>query len=136
MFVCGVGWVGVNVFECGCIGLVHMGLVYKKHTHASTHAHPKQAVEAMKNLTAPSPITHTTASSSLAPQEGLSTLEKLSELTATPTSQLKFVFDAWQQVIECRRIIKWTYAYGFYKFDAEADESVKSQQEFFEFNQV
>lgn len=98
-----------------------------------------QAVEAMKNLTVPSPITHTAPglpSSSSAAHEGLSTLEKLSELTATPTSQLKFIFDAWQQVIECRRIIKWTYAYGFYKFDVDANESVKSQQEFFEFNQV
>lgn len=87
----------------------------------------------MKGLTASMPV-H--ASSSASPQDSLSTLEKLSELTATPTSQLKFIFDAWQQVIECRRIIKWTYAYGFYTFDSDADESVRAQQEFFEFNQV
>lgn len=88
----------------------------------------------MKALTAPNMPAH--ASSSTAAHDALSTLEKLSELTATPTSQLKFIFDAWQQVIECRRIIKWTYAYGFYTFDSDAEDGVRAQQEFFEFNQV
>ena len=62
-------------------------------------------------------------------------LEDLSEITATPTSQLKFVTDAWSQVVDCRRMLKWTYAFGYYRF---ADDSVtnKPQQEFFEFNQV
>lgn len=61
-------------------------------------------------------------------------LEVLSEITATPTSQLKFVLDAWSQVVDCRRILKWTYAYGYYRFGEQAP-STKSQQEFFEFNQ-
>lgn len=61
-------------------------------------------------------------------------LEELSEITATPTSQLKFVLDAWAQVVDCRRILKWTYAYGYYRFGEQAP-STKSQQEFFEFNQ-
>lgn len=62
-------------------------------------------------------------------------LEALSEITATPTSQLKFVTDAWSQVVDCRRMLKWTYAFGYYRF---ADDSAanKPQQEFFEFNQV
>ena len=62
-------------------------------------------------------------------------LEVLSEITATPTSQLKFVTDAWYQVVDCRRMLKWTYAFGYYRF---ADDSAtnKPQQEFFEFNQV
>ena len=62
-------------------------------------------------------------------------LEDLSEITATPTSQLKFVTDAWSQVVDCRRMLKWTYAFGYYRF---ADDSApnKPQQEFFEFNQV
>ena len=62
-------------------------------------------------------------------------LEDLSEITATPTSQLKFVTDAWAQVVDCRRMLKWTYAFGYYRF-AEQTTATKPQQEFFEFNQV
>ena len=62
-------------------------------------------------------------------------LEDLSEITATPTSQLKFVTDAWSQVVDCRRMLKWTYAFGYYRF-AEDSATNKPQQEFFEFNQV
>ncbi|KAK9905069.1 hypothetical protein WJX75_009180 [Coccomyxa subellipsoidea] len=71
-------------------------------------------------------------------------LEGLSELTATPTSQLKFLPDAWAQVVDCRRILKWTYAYGYYRFGEHAigrngaaipADTLKQQQEFFEFNQ-
>ena len=47
------------------------------------------------------------------------------------------------QVVECRRILKWTYAYGFYSFrpvdelDAEAPSPAsKEQQQFFEYNQA
>ncbi|KAI3911171.1 hypothetical protein MKW92_033380 [Papaver armeniacum] len=29
-------------------------------------------------------------------------------------AQLKLVIDAWLQIIECRRVLKWTYAYGYY----------------------
>lgn len=28
------------------------------------------------------------------------------------SSQLKFITDAWSQIIECRRILSWTYTYG------------------------
>ena len=62
-------------------------------------------------------------------------LEDLSEITATPTSQLKFVSDAWAQVVDCRRMLKWTYAFGYYRF-ADQTAASKPQQEFFEFNQV
>jgi ariadne-1 len=62
-------------------------------------------------------------------------LEDLSEITATPTSQLKFVTDAWAQVVDCRRMLKWTYAFGYYRF-ADQTAASKPQQEFFEFNQV
>lgn len=41
-------------------------------------------------------------------------LEKLSDKLKEPESQLKFVIEAWQQIIECRRVLKWTYAYGYY----------------------
>lgn len=33
---------------------------------------------------------------------------------AQSTSQLEFVLDAWTQIVECRRVLKWTYAYGYY----------------------
>ena len=31
--------------------------------------------------------------------------------------QTRVVVQANAQIVECRRILKWTYAYGFYKFD-------------------
>ena len=43
-------------------------------------------------------------------------LERLAEVTGTPTSQLRFVGDAGDQVLQCRRILQWTYAYGYYRF--------------------
>lgn len=40
------------------------------------------------------------------------------------------------QVAECRRVLKWTYAYGFYAFDAAtAPAEVLAKKEFFEFLQ-
>lgn len=64
------------------------------------------------------------------------TLELLSDRTKTPTSQLKFIPDAWKQVIETRRMLKWTYAYGYYKFqDAGRDPVIERQKTFFEFLQ-
>ncbi len=42
----------------------------------------------------------------------------------------------WAQVIECRRMLKWTYAYGYYSFEDEAkDSSLVRQRQFFEFQQ-
>ena len=63
-------------------------------------------------------------------------LEALSDLTRTPTSQLRFIMDAWAQVIECRRSLKWTYAYGYYAFEDEASRpELGRQRAFFEFLQ-
>jgi hypothetical protein len=48
-------------------------------------------------------------------------------------------------VVDCRRILKWTYAYGYYRFGENATsatgavipaEALRQQQEFFEFNQA
>lgn len=50
-------------------------------------------------------------------------LEALSEATATPTTQLRFVSDAWDQVVRCRRVLKWTYAYGYYTFAEPGSEA-------------
>ncbi len=43
--------------------------------------------------------------------------------------------DAWAQVVDCRRMLKWTYAFGYYRY-ADQTAASKPQQEFFEFNQV
>lgn len=41
-------------------------------------------------------------------------LDKLQAKLNEPAVQLNCVMEAWQQVIECRRVLKWTYAYGYY----------------------
>ncbi|CAL2228914.1 unnamed protein product [Prunus armeniaca] len=40
-------------------------------------------------------------------------MEKLSDIQRGAESQLKFITDTWQ-IVECRRVLKWTYAYGYY----------------------
>lgn len=69
-------------------------------------------------------------------------LETLSERTSTPVSQLRFVLDAWKEVVSCRRVLKWTYAVGYYSFDEperganQADKDLlNAHKEFFEFTQ-
>ncbi|XP_076928335.1 putative E3 ubiquitin-protein ligase ARI8 isoform X2 [Bidens hawaiensis] len=51
-------------------------------------------------------------------------LEKLSDKQCQPESQLKFITEAWLQIVECRRVLKWTYAYGYY---LPAHENAKRQ---------
>ncbi|MQL81651.1 hypothetical protein Taro_014108 [Colocasia esculenta] len=46
-------------------------------------------------------------------------LEKLSDKQSQLESQLKFITDAWLQIVECRRVLKWTFAYGFYLLENE-----------------
>eukprot|EP00258_Populus_trichocarpa_P028873 XP_024444892.1 probable E3 ubiquitin-protein ligase ARI7 isoform X3 [Populus trichocarpa] len=57
-------------------------------------------------------------------------LEKLSDVHCTPESQLKFITEAWLQIVECRRVLKWTYAYGFY-----LPEHEHAKRQFFEYLQ-
>ncbi|KAJ8615827.1 hypothetical protein MRB53_035199 [Persea americana] len=57
-------------------------------------------------------------------------LEKLSNMQSTPESQLKFITDAWLQIVECRRVLKWTYAYGYY-----LPENEHAKRQFFEYLQ-
>ncbi|KAG5242104.1 E3 ubiquitin-protein ligase [Salix suchowensis] len=57
-------------------------------------------------------------------------LEKLSDIHCTPESQLKFITEAWLQIVECRRVLKWTYAYGFYLHEHE-----QAKRQFFEYLQ-
>ncbi|XAR48738.1 Ubiquitin--protein ligase [Bertholletia excelsa] len=57
-------------------------------------------------------------------------LEKLSEKQSQPESQLKFIIEAWLQIVECRRVLKWTYAYGYYLPEYE-----HAKRQFFEYLQ-
>ncbi|KAJ4840373.1 putative E3 ubiquitin-protein ligase ari7 [Turnera subulata] len=57
-------------------------------------------------------------------------LEKLSDIHCTPESQLKFITEAWLQIVECRRVLKWTYAYGYY-----LPEHEQAKRQFFEYLQ-
>ncbi|KAF7132220.1 hypothetical protein RHSIM_Rhsim09G0029900 [Rhododendron simsii] len=57
-------------------------------------------------------------------------LKKLSDKQSQPETQLKFMTEAWLQIVECRRVLKWTYAYGYY---LPEPEQVKRQ--FFEYLQ-
>ncbi|KAJ9169235.1 hypothetical protein P3X46_017447 [Hevea brasiliensis] len=57
-------------------------------------------------------------------------LEKLSDIQCQPESQLKFITEAWLQIVECRRVLKWTYAYGYYLPEHEHGKRV-----FFEYLQ-
>ncbi|CAN6485482.1 unnamed protein product [Victoria cruziana] len=57
-------------------------------------------------------------------------LEKLSDKQCQPVSQLKFITDAWLQIVECRRVLKWTYAYGYY-----LPEHEQAKRQFFEYLQ-
>ncbi|KAJ4807793.1 RING/U-box superfamily protein [Rhynchospora pubera] len=46
-------------------------------------------------------------------------IAKLSETIREPETQLRFILDAWHQIVECRRVLRWTYAYGYYIPDKE-----------------
>ncbi|PIA29735.1 hypothetical protein AQUCO_05800083v1 [Aquilegia coerulea] len=57
-------------------------------------------------------------------------IEKLSHKQCQLESQLKFITEAWLQIIECRRVLKWTYAYGYY-----LPEHEHAKRQFFEYLQ-
>ncbi|KAI7727998.1 hypothetical protein M8C21_006065 [Ambrosia artemisiifolia] len=57
-------------------------------------------------------------------------LAKLSEKQCQPETNLKFIIDAWLQIVECRRVLKWTYAYGYY-----LPEKEHAKRQFFEYLQ-
>ncbi|KAL7618110.1 hypothetical protein Lser_V15G02659 [Lactuca serriola] len=57
-------------------------------------------------------------------------LAKLSERQCQPETQLKFILEAWLQIVECRRVLKWTYAYGYYLPEQEV-----AKRQFFEYLQ-
>uniref|UniRef100_A0A7S2SZF8 RBR-type E3 ubiquitin transferase n=2 Tax=Chloropicon primus TaxID=1764295 RepID=A0A7S2SZF8_9CHLO len=59
-------------------------------------------------------------------------LTAVSHNTGAPMSQLAFISEACNQVIECRKTLMWTYTYGYYNFDKNKAGNMK---EFFEFLQ-
>lgn len=77
---------------------------------------------------------------------------RISSLCLFPELDLKFILgcattafslcknvslaDAWNQVVECRRILKYSYAYGFYHFEDESNTEKQEKKAFFEFLQV
>ncbi|XP_060200894.1 probable E3 ubiquitin-protein ligase ARI8 [Lycium barbarum] len=41
-------------------------------------------------------------------------LKNFSELHSLAETEFEFIIQAWKQIVKCRRVLKWTYAYGFY----------------------
>lgn len=41
-------------------------------------------------------------------------LKQLSDDHSILEKELEFIIEAWEQIVECRRVLKWTYAYGFF----------------------
>ncbi|CAN6826263.1 unnamed protein product [Brassica oleracea] len=57
-------------------------------------------------------------------------LKKLSVKQCISQTQLQFTADAWLQIIECRRVLKWSYSYGYYLPQEE-----RTKKQFFEYLQ-
>uniref|UniRef100_J3N025 RBR-type E3 ubiquitin transferase n=1 Tax=Oryza brachyantha TaxID=4533 RepID=J3N025_ORYBR len=60
-----------------------------------------------------------------------SRLEELFALTGVPVTDLGFLPEAYQQIAECRRLLRWTYAYGYYHLGTgrDADEERRTMVE-------
>ncbi|GMI82582.1 ARABIDOPSIS ARIADNE 8, ARIADNE 8 [Hibiscus trionum] len=41
-------------------------------------------------------------------------IEIVRRIQEKSAAEISFITEAWQQIIECRRVLAWTYAYGFY----------------------
>ncbi|PWA37655.1 zinc finger, RanBP2-type [Artemisia annua] len=46
-------------------------------------------------------------------------IAKFGKTHVLPETYFDFIIDAWCQIIECRRLLMWTYAYGYYLPDQE-----------------
>ncbi|PIA36858.1 hypothetical protein AQUCO_03200078v1 [Aquilegia coerulea] len=47
-------------------------------------------------------------------------VEKLKNVQGMTSAELSFIIEAWQLIIECRRVLKWTYTYRYYLPEAES----------------
>ena len=59
---------------------------------------------------------------------------RLSDRQWATEAELKFITEAWLQIIDCRRVLKWTYAYGYY-LPEDGNKKAKSKRGFFEYLQ-
>ncbi|KAL0349234.1 UNVERIFIED_CONTAM: putative E3 ubiquitin-protein ligase ARI7 [Sesamum angustifolium] len=46
-------------------------------------------------------------------------MEKLAGTQGESLAGVQFVIEAWNQIVECRRVLKWSYAYGYYHMSTE-----------------
>ncbi|GHP08012.1 hypothetical protein PPROV_000675400 [Pycnococcus provasolii] len=60
------------------------------------------------------------------------TLQRLGEVQKTSSGQLKFITDATLQIIHCRRVLKWTYAHGYYRWQKKKEVALKNLFEHFQ----
>ncbi|CAH2038805.1 unnamed protein product [Thlaspi arvense] len=58
-------------------------------------------------------------------------IPNLSNTQLATVPQLQFIAEAWYQIMECRRVLKWTYAYGYYLREDEVEK-----QDFLKHKQV
>ncbi|KAG8632542.1 hypothetical protein MANES_18G031400v8 [Manihot esculenta] len=56
--------------------------------------------------------------------------KRLSEIQGIPEDNMDFITKAWLQVVECRRVLEWSYAYGYY-----LPENELAKKQFFEYLQ-
>jgi ariadne-1 len=58
-------------------------------------------------------------------------IQELSNTQLENVSQLKFILEAGLQIIECRRVLEWTYVYGYYLREDEVGKQnlLKDTQE-------
>lgn len=61
-------------------------------------------------------------------------VEKLNQEKSYPIAELGFLQEALQEVIRCRKVLKWTYAYGFYLEDEKEKALFEDAQEQLEKN--
>ncbi|KAK8580939.1 hypothetical protein V6N13_143994 [Hibiscus sabdariffa] len=57
-------------------------------------------------------------------------IEIVRRIQEKSAAEISFLTEAWQQIIECRRVLAWTYAYGFYLPD-----ECQAKQNLFEYLQ-
>ncbi|KAL8122174.1 hypothetical protein AgCh_018788 [Apium graveolens] len=53
---------------------------------------------------------------------------------ATNETREKFIIDAWLQIVECRKVLKWTYVYGYYLADDNLQQIFEDVQGRAEYN--
>lgn len=63
-------------------------------------------------------------------------IQKISKIQNEPLSQMTFLVEAWEQIVECRRVLKWTYAYGYYLSEEDDDAvTTRARKHLFEYSQ-